>query len=201
MQLIHPRIVSKLLPSLVTLFLIEGCVTEISSEERLERATRNSAVEDSTSAAELSKIHCKDTADRLAKARSENTPETERLSSYMALYQSLKKRTSSFEEAMKRNPDLTYQPGSQDLVSAHDVCVQQTADVKVEFDRYVRELVSVPTVQEVKGGNTVTVARLDFDVLRGAIDVLRPEDRESLLAQVTAAGKKVDSASPKRIRR
>ena len=32
----------------------------------------------------------------------------------------------------------------------------------MEFETYVRELVAVPTAQDIKGGNTVTVARLDF---------------------------------------
>ena len=43
----------------------------------------------------------------LSKARNENRPETERVQQYMALYQSLKKRTSMFEEAMTRTARLT----------------------------------------------------------------------------------------------
>ena len=58
---------------------------------------------------------------------------------------------------MARNPDLHYAEGSQKLVAARESCIQQTADVRVEFDTYVRELVDVPTVEELKGGNTVTV--------------------------------------------
>jgi hypothetical protein len=63
--------------------------------------------------------------------------------------------------------------------------------VKVEFDTYVRELVDVPTVQEIKGGNTVTVARLDFNTLRQAIETLNPEDKEQLLMKVGNAEKRV----------
>ena len=91
-----------------------------------------------------------------------------------------------------------FQEGSQEIVSAKDTCIQNMADVKVEFETYVRELVSVPTVQEIKGGNTVTVARMDFGVLREAIEALNPDDRESLLNKVSNAEKKVDVKSEPR---
>jgi hypothetical protein len=54
--------------------------------------------------------------------------------------------------------------------------------------------VSVPTVQEIKGGNTVTVARLDFNTLRQAIDTLNTEDKEQLLARVLTTEKQVAPA-------
>ena len=95
---------------------------------------------------------------------------------------------------MSRNPDLHYTEGSQKLVSARETCIQQTADVKVEFETYVRELVDVPTVQEIKGGNTVTIARLDFNTLRQAIETLNPDDKEQLLGRVLNAEKKVAPA-------
>jgi hypothetical protein len=114
--------------------------------------------------------------------------------SYIELYSSLVKRNATFDQAMTRNPDLNYTEGSQKLVAARNNCIQQAADVKVEFETYVRELVSVPTVQEIKGGNTVTVARLDFNTLRQAIDTLNPEDKEQLLARVLATEKQVAPA-------
>jgi len=59
----------------------------------------------------------------------------------------------------------------------------------------VRELVDVPTVQEVKGGNTITVARLDFNTLRQAIETLNPDDKEQLMSRVGNAEKKVAPAA------
>ena len=103
----------------------------------------------------------------------------------------LRKRTQTFEEAMTRNPDLQYREGAGAIVNAKEVCIQQTADVRVEFETYMRELVDVPTVQEIKGGNTVTIARLDFNTLRQAIEALAPDDKDSLLNRVAAAEKKV----------
>ena len=170
-----------------------GCVKEITSDERLERDTRSVAVKDAPGVEQLSKLTCDDTTAPLNKARDVNRPESDRLVDYVNLYSSLKDRTHTFEEAMARNPDLSYREGSQNLVNAKDTCIQQTADVRVEFETYLRELVDVPTVQEIKGGNTVTVARLDFGTLKKAIETLDPDDRESLLQRVNAAEKRVSS--------
>lgn len=176
-----------------------ACTKEISSEERLERETSTKDVKAAATAEELARIKCNDVAESMQKARNENRPETERVQSYMDLYDSLKTRGQRFDEAMSRNPDLAYKEGSQELVAAREECVQQSADVKVEFERYVRELVEVPTVQEIKGGSTVTVARLDFNTLRAAIELLNSDDRDQLLNRVANAEKKVEvKAEPRK---
>lgn len=172
-----------------------GCVKEISSDERLDRSTQNLAMKDTPGVSELQKLTCEDTTDALGKARNVNRPETDRLVDYIELYTSLRKRTATFEEAMNRNPDLSYREGSQQIVNAKDSCIQQTADVKLEFETYMRELVAVPTVQEIKGGNTVTIARLDFNTLRQAIETLEPDDKDSLLDRVSNAEKKIPAAA------
>jgi hypothetical protein len=167
---------------------------EISSEERLDRESANLAVKDTPQAGELEKLSCENTAEELTKARNVNRPETDRLADYIALYESLKKRTQTFEEAMTRNPDLQYREGAVNIVAAKDTCIQQTTDVRVEFENYMRELVDVPTVQEIKGGNAVVIARLDFDTLRQAIEALAPDDKEQLLNRVASAEKRVSAA-------
>ncbi|HYO53535.1 hypothetical protein [Archangium sp.] len=184
------------LPAVATVLLMAttGCVKEISSEERLERETRFLAAKDTPDAAALGKVHCDDTGEALNQARNVNRPETDRVMSYIDLYTSLLKRNATFETAMNRNPDLNYTEGSEKLVTAREHCIQQTADVKVEFETYVRELVDVPTVQEVKGGNTITVARLDFNTLRQAIETLSPDDKEQLLSRLLSAEKRVAPA-------
>lgn len=173
---------------------LAGCPKEISSEERLDRATNFVPVKQAPGAAELAKLSCADTAGELTKARDVNRNETDRVMGYLGVYESLKKKTDTFQEAMTRNPDLAYREGSQEFVDARDVCVQQTADVRVEFERYVRDLVDVPTVQEIKGGAMVVVARLDFNTLRQAIEALGADDKESLLNKVNAAEKKIAAA-------
>ena len=176
-----------------------GCVKDVSSEDRLDRETHIGPAKGSVDAAELAKVNCQDTPEGLARARNENRPEADRVVVYQGLYESLRKRITIFDEAMSRNPDLAYQDGSQELVAAREACVQQSADVRVEFERYVRELVEVPTVQEYKGGSTVTVARIDFTTLRHAIESLSPDDKEQLLNRVTGAEKKIEvHAEPRR---
>ena len=171
---------------------LSGCVKEITSEERLERETQSKDPKSAATAEELGRIKCSDTNDTLQKARNDTRPETDRLQTYIELYESLNARRQKFEEAMSRNPDLAYKEGSQELVAAREECVQQSADVKVEFERYVRELVDVPTVQEIRGGSTVVVARLDFTVLRQAIETLNSDDRDAMLNRVANAEKKVE---------
>jgi hypothetical protein len=176
-----------------------SCAHEISSDERLERATQKNDVKGTDSAADLAKIKCDDTNNELNKARNDSRPETDRVISYKELFDSLKIRVARFDEAMSRNPDLQFQEGSQEIVQAKDTCIQNMADVKNEFETYVRELVNVPTVQEIKGGSTVVVARLDFGVLREAIEALNPDDRDSLLNKVSNAEKKVEvKAEPRK---
>ena len=183
------------LPAIATVWLLSttGCVKAISSEERLDRDTPFQPMKETPDAATLGQVNCDDTGDVLNQARNVNSPETDRVLSYIALYSSLARRNATFEEAMTRNPDLHYTEGSEKLVAAQENCIQQTADVKVELETYVRELVDVPTVQELKGGNTVTVARLDFNALRQAIETLNPDDKEQLLSRVTHAEKRVSA--------
>lgn len=181
----------------VVLLSTTGCATrrEITSDERLDLETRSVSFGDTPEAGDLAKISCTDVTEELVRARNVNRPETDRLVDYIQLYESLSKRTATFEEAMIRNPDLAYREGSQDLVAAKDTCVQQTADVRVEFETYVRELVEVPTVQEIKGGNTVTIARLDFDTLRQAIEALAPDDKDALLNRIEMAERNVAAST------
>jgi hypothetical protein len=186
------------LPAAATVFFLSltGCAgKELTSDERLDRETSNLTVKDSPKAGELEKITCETTSEDLNKARNVNRPETDRLMDYITLYESLRKRIQTFDEAMSRNPDLQYREGAVSIVNAREVCIQQTADVRGEFETYIRELVDVPTVQEIKGGNTVTIARLDFNTLRQAIETLAPDDKDSLLNRVSNAEKKVSASA------
>lgn len=189
---------NRLLAGMCAVIVFTGCPKEISSNERLERATARKQVKDQVGAAELAKVRCDDTQEPLTRAQNETRPEGERLQSYIDLYESLVTRSNTFEEAMNRNPDLAYQEGTQDLVAAREKCVQLTADIKVAFETYVRELVELPTVQEIRGGAAVVVPRLDFGILRAAIEKLAPDDREQLLARVATAEKKIETKEPKK---
>ena len=80
--------------------LAPGCVKEISSEERLDRATEDSQPSSCKSPEELRKLSCEDTGEALERARNFNRPETDRMLGYIDLYRSLRQRTQTYEQAM-----------------------------------------------------------------------------------------------------
>ena len=173
--------------------MISGCVKEISSDERLERETARSDALRSATAGELSKLKCDEFKDDILKARDDAQSEESRLTIYTRVFEQLKVRTAKFDEAISRNPDLAYQEGSQEIVAGREGCIQQSADVKNDFETLVREIMLMPTVDEIKGGSTVKVARLNFDVLRAAIEKLESDDRDSMLTKVNNAEKQVEA--------
>jgi hypothetical protein len=177
---------------LCALTLSTACVKEISSDERLERETARSDALKTNTAAELSKIKCDVLNDDLGKARDGARTEEERLTVFTDVYERLKNRSARFDEAMSRNPDLAYQEGSQGLVDAREACIQMTADVRVELESLIREIMQVLVVEEIKGGQTVKAARLDFAPLRAAIEKLELDDRESLQNKISNAEKQVE---------
>lgn len=175
---------------------LSGCVKEISSDERLDRETQGGASGEALDADQLSRVNCKDVDEALSSAHSESRSEADRVLLYIDLYKSLQKRTEQFDESMRRNPDLSFKEGSQELVKARDLCVEKYADVRVDFEKYVRELVDFAVVDEVRGGATVKVARLDLDVLRKGISALAPADQDLLLQRVANAERKLGAAAP-----
>lgn len=179
-------------PAAFALLLLLGCVRELSSEERLDRDTNQGPLKQPISVADLGKISCASAAEEVARARNVDRDETARLMAYTELYRSIKDKVAKFEEAMSRDPDIRYQDSAKSVVDAHETCVQQQADVRLEMETFVRELVQVPIVEEVKGGSTFPVARLDFNTLRLAIEALSPDDKDALLVKIASAEKKVE---------
>ncbi len=167
-----------------------------SGDQRLEAAVQDRGEQSDSDQRTLSMAEkrCADAPTRLALARSDEKPEAERLRTYVELYVDLKNRVTVLDEGLQKNPDLKYKEGGQKAVSALEECNQTYADVRNEFERFIRELCDMPVVQEIKGGSKHNVARLDFDIVREAIDTLAPDDRESLYAKMEAAEKKVGAS-------
>ncbi|MFN0061740.1 MAG: hypothetical protein ACKVPX_04395 [Myxococcaceae bacterium] len=186
----------------LSVLAVAACAHEISSEERLDRATKDiQATKPVPPPDQLMQINCRDSDGALARARNVDRPETERVQAYIELFRELRSKSVLLEDALNREPDLTYRAGGDKLGLSRDTCVRQAADTKVEFESYIRELVNVPTVQEVKNGNTFTIPRLDFGVLRSAIEALSPEDRDTMLDRVAAVEKRLgQSPAPRRKR-
>lgn len=184
---------SALLCCLATVGCATGAAYGPSSDARLDSATSARGESSETDKATLSMADkgCSDVAPKLQAARNDEKPEVDRLKMYSDLYADLKNRVSVLDEGLQKNPDLKYKEGAQKVQDALDQCNQTYADVKNEFERFLREICELPIVQEVRGGAKVNVPRLDFGAVRDAIDVLNPDDKDGLIAKVETAEKKV----------
>jgi hypothetical protein len=192
----NKRIVEAL--SAAALVTFGGCVKEITSDERLERETARSDALTSSVAGELAKLKCDDISGELATARDEARAEEARLAAYIDLYERVKSRTARFDEALSHNPDLAYQEGSQAIIAARDGCVQAQADARLDLEGLVREVMQMPTVDEIRNSSTIKVARLNFETLRTAIDRLELDDKDALLARLVNAEKLVEHKDARR---
>jgi hypothetical protein len=190
----------RIVAALTFALLSTSCVKEISSDERLERETKRSNALTSETAGDLVKMKCDDITSELSKARDDSAPEEKRIGIYSDLFDRVKDRTAKFEDALSRNPDLAYQEGSQEIISARDGCIQSAADVRLDFEGLVREIIQLPVVDEYRDGKPVKAARLNFDTLRGAIEKLGLDDKDALLSRLANAEKTVEVKDTKRKR-
>lgn len=177
-----------------------GCVKDVPSDERLEKATRNTDAAKSKDFGELLRLKCDELQPAWAKLRDEPTEERQ-LAGYVDLYSELHSRSSEFDRATSRNPDLLYVADSQQLVDARDQCVQMTADVRVELETKLRDIVSMPVIDDIRGNRPTKVARLNLERVREAIEKLDLEDKEELLRKLASAEKQLGggaSAKPRR---
>lgn len=174
-----------------------GCVKDLSnSDERLDRDSPRSRSLPILSAEEVGKLKCDDLTSGLLSARDDSRTEEQRLAAYIELYAKATDRTTKYEQALNRNPDLAYQEGSEAIVAAREQCIHTEAEVRMDLESLVREVVQLPAVDEIRGGSTVKVARLNFATLREAIDVLKLEDRDLLVGRIVAAEQQILSAKP-----
>ena len=190
----------RILLAAISAVLCTSCVKEISSDERLERETKRSDALTSSTAGDLKALKCDDITSELSKARDDSAPEEKRITIYLDLFDRVKDRTAKFEDALSHNPDLAYQEGSQEIISARDGCIQSAADVRLDFEGLVREIVQLPVVDEYRDGKPVKAARLSFETLRAAIEKLALDDKETLLTRLANAEKTVEVKDTKRKR-
>ena len=117
-------------------------------------------------------------------------------SAYLELFTSVQGRADTLQEAVTRNPDFIYRDEYRVILDAHEYCKEQAEGVREEFERYTRELIQTPTVQEMKKGKPQTLARVDFALLRDAVNALAPEDQGALLTRVDEAEQRVQASAP-----
>ena len=179
-----------------SLLLSGGCYREISSDERLERETPASEKREELDPQALAQISCADTKERIAEVHGLRGGDRERLTAYLELFKSVQGRADTLQEAVTRNPDFIYRDEYRVIMDAHEYCKEQSEGVREEFERYTRELIQTPTVQEMKKGKPQTLARVDFGLLRDAINALAPEDQAALLTRVDEAEQRVQASLP-----
>jgi hypothetical protein len=184
-----------ILSGLIAVFSF-GCVKEISNEDRLDISTNKEIAGKTATAGELAKLKCDDINSELVKARDESRTEEQRLNTYNQLYTTVSDRLKTFENAISKNTDLEFQDGSEAVKSAREGCVQSKADVRLDFEGLVREIMQLLTVDEVKGGSTVKVARLNFESLKKALETLDLDDKDALLVKITNAEKTLGATTP-----
>jgi hypothetical protein len=162
-----------------------------SSDQRLESATSEKG---SAEGAEVKDVRCNDLAQKLKDSRNEDKPEAERLQGLIDIFTNAKERFGKLDDAVAKNPDLVYSADGESIKANLDECRAFFADARSDLDRYIREVCDLPVIQELQGGKTVNVARIDFGLLRGAITTLDPDDKDVLMGKIDAAEKKVGSA-------
>lgn len=178
----------------VLVFVSSGCVAHISNEERLERETQLAEVGE-LNYDRLAQISCMDTESRLTGVRQLVDSEEERLRGYTELFESLRERTETLGMAIRRDQDLLYIEDYRSIIDAHAACEAQEAAVANEIERFARELVAVPTVNDVQGGRTVTQPRVNFTQLRNVIEALDLHDAQDLYEELMAAERRVTAAN------
>lgn len=161
-----------------------------SSDQRLEDATSSKM---STEGADVATIRCADLIPRAQESKSEEKPEADRLNIKAEVFTAARERHTKLDDAVTRNPDLIYSPNGDTIKANRDECQSFFADARSDLDRFVREVCEPLLIQDISGK---TVARLDFSVIRNALEALGPEDKDVLLAKVEAAERKVGAAKP-----
>lgn len=161
-----------------------------SSDQRLEEATSS---EPSTEGADVAAIRCVDLIGLAQGSKSDETPEADRLNTKTEVFTAARERHTKLDDAIRRNPDLIYSADGATIKANRDECQSLFADARSDLDRFVRELCDPLLIQDISGR---TVARIDFLLIRNALEALGPEDKDMLLAKVDAAEKRIGAAKP-----
>ncbi len=150
------------------------------SNDRLEESISESSGSGAGDAAALMALNCKEQEKMLAAANLE-PDEKKKLITIGNAYQAAKANFTRLDEAASSQTDLLYGKEGQKIKENLDGCRDASASAYSAFDRFTRELIDMPVVQEMKNRKMVNVARVDFATLRTAIDKLGASDREVLL--------------------
>jgi hypothetical protein len=161
-----------------------------SSDQRLESSTGEAGSSEGSDAASTK---CSDLKPKFDQARDSEKPESERMQVETDVYTNAKERAAKLEDAVNKNPDLLYSAAAEAIKGNLDECRSFYADVRSDFDRFIRDVCDLPVIKEVQGNKDV--ARIDLGILRSAIAALDPDDKDVLNNKVDAAERKVGGPS------
>ena len=174
-----------------------GCATHsaygLDSDDRLEATFSEKA---SGQGSDATAIKCDELARKFKASRIEERTEGEKLKVLVDLFEKSRDNTNNLDEAVSKNPDLLYGPEGDAVKNNLQECRSTFADVRSDFDGYLRDITELPIIQELQGREMVNVARLDLKLLRTAITALDPQDKDALFAKVDAAEKRVGESTP-----
>lgn len=167
---------------------LAGCSTHSAygpdGDDRLDEGMSPTAKE-STDASTILSLKCDDQSKKLT-ALSVEADEVKKLKGLAMVYLSSKETYEKLDAGASSHTDLLYGREGDQIKANLQVCRDTTAAAYSAFDRFVRELVDMPVVQEMKNKKMVNVARVDFKVLREAISKLDASDKEILNNRLTA---------------
>ncbi len=154
------------------------------SNDRLDDSISASKGGSSVDAAALMALNCKEQDKMLAAANLE-TDEKKKLITLGKAYEAAKANFTKLDEAASSQTDLLYGKEGDTIKTNLEGCRDTSASAYSAFDRFTRELIDMPVVQEMQNKKMVNVARVDFATLRTAIDKLGATDREVLMNRLS----------------
>jgi hypothetical protein len=168
------------------------------SDSRLEAAVaddKKSAQSEEGVARQLSERSCGGDKKKLTDAEQDDKPDADRLKEYIRLYTDLLQRQKEIDKLIRDNPGAEFAGDGKTASQTLEECIALIADTHNSFDKFLREVVEVPISKEFQGTREVSVARVEFSLLRQAIDTLNPDDRENLSAKLDNAEHKLGPAT------
>lgn len=180
--------------SVCATLLVVGCAHPAygpSSDARLEAATSSST---SSEGADVAGLKCGELKGKFAVSRDSEVPESERLTKMTEVFVAAKERSTKLDDAVAKNPDLLYSAEADVIKANLDECRTFFADVRSDFDRFIRDLCDLPVIKDVASSRDV--ARVELGVLRAAITALDSDDKDVLMNKVDAAERKTGGGKP-----
>lgn len=149
-------------------------------DDRLDESISASKGGSSVDAAALMALNCKAQEKAMTAANIE-ADEKKKLITIGNAYQAAKANFAKLDEAASSQTDLLYGKEGDQIKANLEGCRETSASAYSAFDRFTRELIDMPVVQEMQNKKMINVARVDFATLRTAIDKLDASDKEVLL--------------------